>query len=633
MTESNEIKKAKIDSLFEGFINKGYNSNNKLDKSEFIKYLDNRSNKGKFGEVLSNKLFQVLNLDSENAISIEDFISGYLQFEEDIKKNVEELNIKLEEKQKIYKELLEKCKNYKEEKLNSEGLCENSKVYGEITEIDIKRKLRGIKEIIIKVIYNEQSEEFHFEIGDNTNDDMEHKKFEFKPTSRNDHFEFIMQGINDKDQIFDIGNKVFPLDDINTQEEYLVQIIVPEINDEKQIAAYINAKIILYWNDYKKYEQQKKKAETKLKKLIIALNQANDYLKKVREIYGDLSKTKGNIDDLIDEKINQRKNEEININKNEKELNEKGIKQKNYIVEFNNQKTAQLTIEFNNIKDIKNPVIIQQEENQEEINQEENREEINQEEMNENHEEQINQENQEEINQEEMNEENAEIEAKEEENKIEIKNEENQNDYGTNEEINMNEYLNNEHLNNEHLNNENDKNINYEENQIMNGENIIKEENREIIKDSTVKNGINEEELIRQSLNKELMTQNILPVIVHEKVNDVIYDNNVKTLPIIYGETKISYLKEGESLDFDINKLIEENEAQISESQNINQTNQKLYGTQVTKIQDYNQINPIQNYSQITQGENYIEQEYEKNPQGLGIGFEEYQSTNYQYKN
>ena len=210
---------------------------------------------------------------------------------------------------------------------------------------------------------------------------------------------------------------------------------------------------------------------------------------------------------------------------------------------------------------------------------------------------------------------------------------ENQNDYGTNEEINMNEYLNNEHLNNEHLNNENDKNINYEENQIMNGENIIKEENREIIKDSTVKNGINEEELIRQSLNKELMTQNILPVIVHEKVNDVIYDNNVKTLPIIHGETKITYLKEGESLDFDINNLIEKNEAQISESQNINQTNQKVYGTQVTKIQDYNQINPIQNYSQITQGENYIEQEYEKNHQGLGIGFEEYQSTNYQYKN
>ena len=70
---------------------------------------------------------------------------------------MKELNEKLEEKQKIYNELAEKCKNYKEENLNSEGLCENAKVYGEITEIDIKRKLKGIKEIIIKIIYNDKS--------------------------------------------------------------------------------------------------------------------------------------------------------------------------------------------------------------------------------------------------------------------------------------------------------------------------------------------------------------------------------------------------------------------------------------------------------------------------------------------
>ena len=41
---------------------------------------------------------------------------------------------------------------------------------------------------------------------------------------------------------------------------------------------------------------------------------------------------------------------------------------------------------------------------------------------------------------------------------------------------------------------------------LNNEENIIKEENKEINQDSIVKNGINEEELIRQSLNKELMT-------------------------------------------------------------------------------------------------------------------------------
>ena len=598
MTESKEIKKAKIDLLFEGFTNKGYNSNDKLDQKKLIEYLNDRSNIDKFDKVLSDKLFQILSLDSENSISIEDFISGYLQFEEDIKKNVKELNEKLEEKQKIYNELAEKCKNYKEENLNSEGLCENAKVYGEITEIDIKRKLKGIKEIIIKVIYNDKSEEFHFEIGDITNNNMEHKKFEFKPTSRNDHFEFIMQGITHKDDIFDIGSKVFPLDDIDTQEEYLVQIIVPDINDEKQIAAYINAKIILYWSDYKYYKKQKRKVESKIKKLIIALNKANDYLKKVIEIYGDLSKRKEKIDDITDEKINQRNKED----KNENELNNEGNKQKSYIVEFNNQKNVQLTIEFNNTKEIIKKDYQKEYENQE-IIKEENQEEISKE-------------DEEEIIKEEMNEENDKIEKTEKENKVEIGNEENQNDEAKGE-INIDEYL----------NKENYKNINYEENLIIKEENINKEENKE----TTLKNKINEAELIRQNLSKELLTPNTLPVIIQEKVNDVIYDNNVRTLPLIYGETKITYLKEGEFLDFDINTLIEKNEAQISKSQNYNQINQKLSGTQITRIQEYNQINPIQNYGQINNEQNYIssQKEYEKNIQGQGMDFEEYNTTKY----
>ena len=91
MTESKEIKKAKIDLLFEGFTNKGYNSNDKLDQKKLIEYLNDRSNIDKFDKVLSDKLFQILSLDSENSISIEDFISGYLQFEEDIKKKCERI--------------------------------------------------------------------------------------------------------------------------------------------------------------------------------------------------------------------------------------------------------------------------------------------------------------------------------------------------------------------------------------------------------------------------------------------------------------------------------------------------------------------------------------------------------------
>ena len=87
------------------------------------------------------------------------------------------------------------------------------------------------------------------------------KSFQFKPKSRKDHFEFIMKVINSKGKEFDIGSKVFPLSEINSQEEYFVQIIVPEIDRPKQIAAFINANIVLYMSDFKYYENLKNKQE------------------------------------------------------------------------------------------------------------------------------------------------------------------------------------------------------------------------------------------------------------------------------------------------------------------------------------------------------------------------------------
>ena len=201
MSEPYEIKKTKIDSLVIGFTNDGYKSNNRIGQKELLEFLDKRASTGHFDPVLSEKLFHVLSLDNESTISVEDFINGYLQFEEDIKRNAELFILKLNQEQEIYANLVEQCQRYKDEKMNSEGLCEDSRVYGEITDIDIKKKLEGIKEIILKIIYNENSEELHFKIGDINSNEMLNKTFGFKPTSRRDHFEFIMKGVNDRNQI------------------------------------------------------------------------------------------------------------------------------------------------------------------------------------------------------------------------------------------------------------------------------------------------------------------------------------------------------------------------------------------------------------------------------------------------
>ena len=588
MSDIYENKEIKINSLFSEFKKEGYTSRDIINKDFLINYLNNHSSTGLFDQVILNKLFQVLSLDSSNEINIEDFISGYLQFEEDIKNNIEELNIKLNEKQKIYDELVENYKRYKEEKLNSEGLSEDSKIYGEITEVDIQRKLKGIKEIIIKVIFNDKLEEFHLGLGELN--EIENMKFEFKPTSRKDHFEFIMQGLNNQQNVFDIGRKVFSLTDVDTQEEYLAQIIIPEIDNKEKISAYINTKIVIYWNDNKYYEEKIIKAEEKLKKLIISLNKASNYLKKIREIYGNLSKNQEIIIDFNNEKLIEK-----NVNENKKE-------EKELEVEFNNEKLVQLETDFNNNKEIKEKNIQKENEIKEVINKEENQKD--------------------EIIQTNI-EEPKKVETKE--NEVQVSNEDIQSVIRETAEIKEDEPLNNND------NKEIDNKEIIEKKEIDNKEIDNKEiiEKKEVEKEIEIKNVVNEEKLIRQSIKEILNEPSTLPVIVRQKVNQIIYDKNVTTLPLIYGETKITYLKEGESPGIGLNNINGQNYLQVNEgieyTQEINQNN-----FQVNQIQNYNiepqdiQINEIaqsqNNYLQPEYGQNFISQSY---------SFEEYKKTNY----
>ena len=570
--ESSEQKKAKIDSLISGFSKAGFNLDSKINEEELIKYLDNRSSTGKFEQALSFKLIQVLSLDKESSISIEDFISGFLQFEEDIKNNYEDLKQKLNEEKEIYNKLIEEMKEKSEK-------CEDAKVFGEITDIDIKRKLKGIKEIIIEVLFNDKTKEFHFKLGDKNNTDIEFKKFEFKPTSRDDHFEFIMKGVTNKDKIFEIGRKVFPLNNVQSSEEYLVQIEVPEIDDEQKVAAYIHAKIILYWNDIT-YEQKKKIQEIKIKKLNIAITNAEEYLRKLREIYGD----------------------NLNISPKKKKQ-----KMHSYIVEFNNTKEVLLKVEFNNQKEIpQNPI---------------EHEEIKQEEIN------LGEINQEVIQPQENNEQYA----------IDINNYDNTYNTETTEgvynEINIDNYNNYVDNNITDTNIDMNNNINYEEYQTTK---------------TTTKTDVTEEQLIKQSISKAISTQSTLPTIYKQKVNEVIYDKNIKTLPLIYGGTKVTYSNNNDDIYTNINTNINTDYNNYEDTNTLSQENTyEIKGTQVVKlppetesyteynqVQDYTSINPVQSYNIENNFETSANINQENNygsvqPLYSETNFEEYKRTSY----
>ena len=111
--ESLEIKKAKIDSLVAGFFKTGYKSTSNINQSELIQFLNRRSSSGKFDPIISGKLFEVLSLDAMSTITVEEFINGFLQFEEEIQKNAEDFSIKLSKEEEIFSKIENDFKKYR----------------------------------------------------------------------------------------------------------------------------------------------------------------------------------------------------------------------------------------------------------------------------------------------------------------------------------------------------------------------------------------------------------------------------------------------------------------------------------------------------------------------------------------
>ena len=105
--------------------------------------------------------------------------------------------------------------------------------------------------------------------------------------------------------------------------------------------------------------------------------------------------------------------------------------------------------------------------------------------------------------------------------------------------INYNEYNNQEDNQNENID---FNNINFGEyTQEANFNSEPMEEQRDIIHDEQNYSYVNKA-LISESTNKVLVQENVLPLkYLPEKVNKVIVDSNVGTLPLIVGRKSITY--------------------------------------------------------------------------------------------
>ena len=567
MSENESQNKPITEILAQELSEYGYDKKNRISRSELLLFLDRKSPDGKFDPALAEKLFQTLNLSNTSTISIEKFINGFSQFEDEIKKSAVSFNTKFSKEKELYNQVVEQLRKYQSEKSKEEDTSENEVLSGEIIDINLKTKIEGIKEIIIKIILGDQEQVITQNVNGEEESEKENKFFEFKTSSKQDNLEFILQAKNDSGDITNIGSKAYSLEGINTQDEFFVAIGIPENanaeeennEEEENLAAEIKAKISLLSSNFKYYNFQKRKEENKLRKLTIEVEQAEEYVKKVQDVYGgdsrnsiQTSKKEKSENEEKSRSTNQKLAEKSNQddNFNNKKIFEFSISK--YIVEFNRKRYDEIIskgveVDFNNIIKVTSPIKLSQVD----------------EEQNEKDKESENKEQNEENEQAEQENENEQVEQENENEQFE-QNENEQEEQNVNELVVQNENI-EENQNNdqrfEDLLYSNKTSLNIDENKITNQNEYVDENNinlgeynqgeninsellqgyGDIIHDEQNYSYVNKA-VVNESTNKVLVQESTLPLkYLPEKVNKVIVDSNVGTLPLIIGRKSVTY--------------------------------------------------------------------------------------------
>jgi hypothetical protein len=278
-----EQTKAKIENIRKALMKFDKDLDDEIDQEELLNFLDsNMKNGQKFDRGLANKIFEALDLDKSGKISCEEFIRNFISIEEEIKTHAKDLQTKyMAEKEKnlnIQKMLLEN----QTEKLNAEGIGQNAKITIEIYNIEFLRPLSTLKRISIRIRFDAESKETR-QVSGEENVVVWKEKFEFR-VQRKDiiYFEVINNDeMTGRKEV--LGTVSFPLYKIERQDEYDLELEIPDENDENVNMAKINAKIQFIWSIYKYYQDLLTKSERVLQNCQAMLQKTNRLLENLNE--------------------------------------------------------------------------------------------------------------------------------------------------------------------------------------------------------------------------------------------------------------------------------------------------------------------------------------------------------------
>ena len=177
-SQLNEQTLAHIQTLKDAFQQIDKDLDSVLTSSELLSFLDNRMKSGQFDRNIATKLFSYIDKDNKGEISVQDFIKGYIFLEEDIKKTLTKFQKKYNEVKKMNDELANKCMESQNEKINSEGLSDKSKITLIFSEIEVLSNREQYQIFIVENNYNRETKEIDIDLDNQTVLQLENKEIE-----------------------------------------------------------------------------------------------------------------------------------------------------------------------------------------------------------------------------------------------------------------------------------------------------------------------------------------------------------------------------------------------------------------------------------------------------------------------
>ena len=275
----------KKESLYKAFTDLNWDKQKELSAEDVIYFLNINSPKGKFDEALCHNLLKISGIENTGSITVEDFIESFMKFDSDLQKSKKDFNDKLLNRQNSLNNLEEQVNNYKNEELDSEGLCKDAKLTIEISGMDINADFGNVNlvKILIEIIYQGQTYQKFFDVQND--DENNNKIFELKPKNKTDNFVIVLKCISDTNEVIDIGKREFPIDQITTQDECEAVITIPDENNENLEVATITTKIVFFWSNYQFYLEKKIETEQKIEKIKKDLSETERFCKEINNIY------------------------------------------------------------------------------------------------------------------------------------------------------------------------------------------------------------------------------------------------------------------------------------------------------------------------------------------------------------